>query len=94
MAYAVGYGKAIISTPYLYAKEMLAGDRGLVAEFSNADSLAGHIERILRNPNKKAQMEKETLRLGKTMYWDRVAYRYMEVFFHIMKASPKIEAAS
>lgn len=94
MAYAVGYGKAIVSTPYLYAKEMLSGGRGLLAEFGDPDSLANNISDILKNPDKKAKMERNTLLLGRTMYWDKVAHCYSEIFSSIIKSSPTIEAAS
>lgn len=94
MAYAVGYGKAIISTPYMYAKEMLSGDRGFLAEFSNPDSLAECIKNIIKNPNIKAKMERDTMKLGRTMYWDKIAQCYLEVFSNITKSSPKIEVAS
>ena len=93
MAYAVGYGKAIVSTPYLYAKEMLSGGRGLFAEFGDPDSLADSIKSIIKNPDKKAQMERDTMRLGRTMYWDKVAHCYIEVFLNIIK-SPKMGVAS
>lgn len=91
MAYAVGYGKAIISTPYLYAQEMLSGGRGLLAEFGSPDSLAEGIQSIIKNPGKRAQMERNTLRLGCTMYWDKVASCYFEVFHNILKSSHKAE---
>ena len=94
MAYAVGYGKAIISTPYLYAQEMLSGGRGMLAEFGNSESLADSIKSIIKNPDKKAQMERNTLKLGCTMYWDKVARCYIEVFSNIIKSSPNMEAAS
>jgi len=94
MAYAVGYGKAIVSTPYMYAKEMLSGGRGFLAEFSNSDSLAECIKNIIKNPNIKAKMERDTMKLGRTMYWDKIAQRYLEVFFNITKSTPKIEVAS
>lgn len=91
MAYAVGYGKVIVSTPYLYAKEMLADGRGLLAEFNNPDSLADCIKYIVQNPDKKAKMEIDTMKIGRTMYWDKVAQRYIEVFLNILKSAPKIE---
>lgn len=91
MAYAVGYGKAIVSTPYLYAKEMLSDGRGLLAEFNNTDSLADCIKYIIQNPIKKARMERETIKIGRTMYWDKVAQRYIEVFLNIIKSAPQME---
>ena len=90
MAYAVGYGKAIVSTPYLYAKEMLSDRRGLFAEFNNPDSLAGCIKYIIDNPHDKARMERDTIKIGRTMYWDKVAKHYSEVFINIMKSAPEI----
>jgi polysaccharide biosynthesis protein PslF len=91
MAYAVGYGKAIVSTPYLYAKEMLSEGRGLLAEFNNPDSLADSLKYILQNPDRKAEMEDNTMKLGSTMYWDKVAQHYIEVFSDIMQLAPKTE---
>jgi len=81
LAYAVGYGRVIISTPYSYAKEMLAEGRGLLAEFEDADSLAKHIEYVLDNPEAKKEMERRTLSLGRTMMWENVASCYFQAFY-------------
>ncbi|MFA6941525.1 MAG: glycosyltransferase family 4 protein [Clostridiaceae bacterium] len=80
LAYAVGYGRAIISTPYLYAKEMLSEQRGLLAEFENSESLSNCLNYILQNPDEKIRMEKNTIKLGETMYWHIVAKHYTDVF--------------
>lgn len=80
LAYAVGYGRVIVSTPYSYAKEMLAEGRGLLAEFNDADSLARHISYILDNPKAKKEMEKRTLSVGRTMMWENVANQYTRLF--------------
>lgn len=69
LAYAVGYGRVVVSTPYSYAKEMLGGGRGLLADFRDADSLAKCIKYVIANPDKKQEMEKRTLLLGRTMTW-------------------------
>ncbi|MFA6309385.1 MAG: glycosyltransferase family 4 protein [Clostridia bacterium] len=89
MAYAVGYGKAIVSTPYLYAKEMLGFGRGMLTEFNNPKAMADCLIEILQNPNKQAKMEKETIRIGRTMYWDKIAQQYIEMFIKIIKANPE-----
>lgn len=80
LAYAMGYGKAIVSTPYSYAREMLANGRGFLAEFRDADSLAGHIRYILDNPQVKEEMEKRTLSVGRTMMWENIANHYIRLF--------------
>lgn len=82
LAYAVGYGKAIVSTPYSYAKEMLADGRGLLAEFCDADSLAKAIAYILENPKAKKEMEARTLSVGRTMMWENVAKQYADLFLN------------
>ena len=89
MAYAVGYGKAIVSTPYLYAKEMLSDGRGMLAEFKNPESLAGCINHLLQNPYKRLKMERDTAKIGRTMYWDKVALRYAGVLLNIVKSVPE-----
>jgi glycosyltransferase involved in cell wall biosynthesis len=80
LAYAVGYGRVIVSTPYSYAREMLADGRGLLAEFCDADSLARHIRYILDNPKVKKEMERRTLSVGRTMMWENVANHYTRLF--------------
>jgi len=87
LAYAVGYGKAIVSTPYLYAQEMLSEGNGLLAEYSNSDSLADCLKQILKDPFKKAKMERNTLKIGRIMYWDKVALRYINVLLGIITAA-------
>ena len=80
LAYAVGYGRVIVSTPYPYAREMLADGRGLLAKFRSTVSLESCILEVLRHPEQKAQMEKKTLELGRTMMWSQVAEKYLSVF--------------
>ncbi|MBC8060192.1 MAG: glycosyltransferase family 4 protein [Clostridiaceae bacterium] len=89
LAYAVGYGKAIISTPYMYAKEMLAEERGLLAKFENPASLFNGLKYIIQNPEEKLRMETNTLKLGETMYWDTVAKQYTNEFFKAIILNPK-----
>jgi glycosyltransferase involved in cell wall biosynthesis len=80
LAYAAGYGCAIVSTPYPYAEEMLADGRGLLAEFKNADSLAKCIMEIMRDHGKQNMMENKMLSFGRNMMWSRVAEKYLSVF--------------
>lgn len=89
LAYAAGYGKVIVSTPYLYAKEMLAEGRGLLADFRSASSLAQCITSVMEHPEKQAEMEQKTLALGKDMMWSHVAHRYAELFEKILEESRK-----
>lgn len=80
LAYAVGYGRVIISTPYSYAREMLADGRGLLAGFRDAQALAEQIFKLIEFPELRKKMEAKTLRLGQQMLWEQVAERYAQVF--------------
>jgi len=93
LAYAVGSGRVIVSTPYRYAQEMLGGGRGMLAEFSDAESLASCISYILKNPLHKNEMETKTLMLGQTMAWANVAVRYTQLFIGVAERFPQNVAA-
>ena len=80
LAYAVGYGRVIVSTPYRYAEEMLSEGRGLLAEFRNSDSLAEKLKYVIENPEEKKEMENKTLSLGRTMMWEDIARQYVKMF--------------
>lgn len=89
LAYAVGCGRVIVSTPYQYAREMLGDGRGMLTEFSDVDSLASCVNYILENPRHKKHMEMKTLKLGQTMTWANVAGRYAQLFINVAKPSPR-----
>ena len=79
MAYAMGCGRVIISTPYRYAQEMLASGHGMLANFKDADSIASCIQKVLDNPTFKKEMEMRILAVGQTMAWTNVASSYAEL---------------
>lgn len=87
LAYGIGYGRVIVSTPYRYAEEMLVGGRGLLAKFRDAASLAACILELLDNPLRKREMEARTSALGRTMMWSEIAKRYAALFRGVMDSS-------
>ncbi len=87
LAYAVGYGKAIVSTPYNYATEMLQNGRGLLADFRNSDSLAECLEVILSNPVLQKEFESKTKTFGRSMMWKNVASNYAKTFIDIINSN-------
>ncbi len=80
LAYAFGAGKAVISTPYLYAQELLAQERGILVPFRDSDAIAEGVTRFLSDPALMAGMRKRAWQLGREMIWPVVAGRYMESF--------------
>ena len=79
LAYALGAGKAIISTPYLYAEEVLAEGRGLLANFRSERGLADGVLRILDDAELKHQLERDAYEYGRGMAWPRIGEYVMEL---------------
>jgi glycosyltransferase involved in cell wall biosynthesis len=80
LAYTVGAGKAVISTPYWYAQELLAEERGALVPFRDPKALAEQVIDLLDNESKRHAMRKRAYLFGRAMVWPQVARRYMESF--------------
>ncbi len=80
LAYTLGAGKAVISTPYWYAEEMLAEGRGALVPFRDPAALAEQVINLLDNEAKRHAMRKQAYLFGRAMIWPQVARRYMESF--------------
>jgi len=80
LAYTVGAGKAVISTPYWYAEEILADERGVLVPFSDPQALADQVIDLLDNESKRHAMRKRAYLFGRDMIWPQVARRYMKTF--------------
>jgi glycosyltransferase involved in cell wall biosynthesis len=90
LAYALGAGKAVISTPYLYAAEALAEGRGLLAEFGNPKSFARCVRLLLEEPALREHCERSALAYGKPMGWEAVGNRYADLFLAGLDKAPYI----
>jgi len=80
LAYTVGAGKAVVSTPYWYAEEMLAEERGALVPFNDPTAMAEQVIELLDNESKRHAMRKRAYVFGREMIWPKVAKRYMETF--------------
>jgi glycosyltransferase involved in cell wall biosynthesis len=80
LAYTLGAGKAVISTPYWYAEEMLAEGRGVLVPFHDPAALAEQVIDLLDNEPKRHAMRKRAYLFGRAMVWPQVARNYMESF--------------
>ncbi len=80
LAYTLGAGKAVIATPYWYAEEMLAEERGVLVPFGNPAALAEQVIDLLDNETKRHAMRKRAYLFGREMIWPQVARRYLESF--------------
>ena len=80
LAYALGAGKAVISTPYWYAEELLAEGRGCLVPFRNAEAIAERVIALLENESERHAMRKRAYLFGRDMVWPAVARQYMTCF--------------
>jgi glycosyltransferase involved in cell wall biosynthesis len=80
LAYAFGAGKAVVSTPYWHAAELLAEDRGILVPFGDSRAIAREVAGLLRDSTRRQAISKNAYRLGREMVWHNVARLYMSAF--------------
>ena len=80
LAYALGAGNAVISTPYAYAREMLADGRGVLVPFHDPAAIAAEITALLDDSEKRLAMRRRAAEFGKPMLWPAVAQSYLQTF--------------
>ncbi len=89
LAYAVGAGKACISTPFLYAQQVLGNERGIIVNFKNSEEITKAVIKLLVNPEKKKEIEKKAYLYGRQMIWHNVALKHLDLFQLIIKENEK-----
>ena len=80
LAIALGAGKAIISTPYWHAKELLADNRGVIVPFENPDAIAEVVLHLLDNDGERHAMRKRAYLHSRETVWPKAAQKYMASF--------------
>ncbi|HWR26089.1 MAG TPA: glycosyltransferase family 4 protein, partial [Methanosarcina sp.] len=85
LTYAIGMGKAIISTPYLYAQEMLSDNKGMLVNFGDANGFKNSLLHLIENPEECDSMRKRAYDFGRKMTWKNVGKEYNMVFNKALK---------
>jgi glycosyltransferase involved in cell wall biosynthesis len=80
LSYALGAGKAVVSTPYLHAKEALSEERGVFCGFQDFQSIADSVLSILGNPVFQKTLELNAYRYSRAFTWPIVAKQYLDLF--------------
>jgi hypothetical protein len=80
LAYAFGSGKAVVSTPYWHAEELLADGRGVLVPFGDSRAMTQAVIGLLEDDNKRNAMRKRAYVLGRDMVWSKTAQHYMASF--------------
>ena len=85
LTYAIGMGKAIVSTPYWYAQEMLSDNRGILVDFGDRDGFKNSLLYMLENPDECNNMRKKAYDFGRKMTWKNIGKEYNAVFAKTLK---------
>jgi glycosyltransferase involved in cell wall biosynthesis len=80
LAWAVGAGKAVVSTPYWYAQELLADGRGVLVPFNNPAAIAEAVNGLLEHDAERNAMRKRAYVFAREMIWPHVARAYLDSF--------------
>ncbi len=78
LSYALGAGKAVVSTPYWHAEELLAEGRGVLVPFKSAEAIAEAIVRLLDNPSEFNAMRRKAYEYTRSMVWSKVGRAYID----------------
>jgi len=80
LAYVFGAGKAVVSTPYWHAQELLADGRGILVPFRDPHAIAEGVRAFLDDPARLQETREKAYQIGREMIWPAVAQRYIESF--------------
>ena len=84
LLYALSTGKAIISTPFLHAEEVISEKCAVECEFKNPDSITDCIKRLLESDEVHRSLEKSAYNYSRSMIWPNVAMKYVNLFYEAL----------
>ena len=87
LAYAVGAGKVCLSTPFLYAQELLADNRGMLVPFRNSKAISQAVLEVVSDSKKRKKIEKKAYGYGRKMIWSNVALSHLDLFSLIVNGN-------
>lgn len=94
LAYAVGMGKAVVSTPYWYAEELLSDSRGVLVDFRDVEGMADALNNLIGDSIRRNKMRKSAYEYGRTMVWREVGRQYVGMFVQLLGERKNLEVGS
>ena len=94
LAYAVALGKAVVSTPYLCAEELLADGRGMLVPFRTKEPLSEALLELVGNRALREKIETRTRKFGRTLSWSAVARKYADLMGRVAAAGADSKQAA
>jgi glycosyltransferase involved in cell wall biosynthesis len=91
LSYALAAGKAVVSTPYLHAKEALDNGRGLLCKFNDPVSIAEKVTEIIENKSLRRSLEQNAYNYSRKFTWPLVAKKYLSLFDELTRRSEEGE---
>lgn len=86
LAYALGAGKVCISTPYIYAKEALDDNRGLLIPTKSSKAIADAVIKIFKDADYRSRIEEKAYDFGRHMIWEHVGLDYLNLFNFLLNS--------
>lgn len=80
LTFALAGKKSIISTPYLYAQELLSRGKGIIVPFADSRSIYEAVSYLISNPKQKKHMENKAYEYSQNLKWSKIAEKYIDLF--------------
>ncbi len=94
LAYSFGLGKAVVSTPYWHAQELLADGRGVLVPFGDATAIGREIASLLTDDTRRDAMRRRAYQNSRPMTWQKTAERYLALFSQVAFQNPARQPAA